>query len=639
MTFKDNSRRAGVASTGLAARTPKKSQLAKHHEPYHRSEGSSFLRQMGNYSTYRYTPLDLENDEIRLISIMAGQRPDEIQGMMIHTTLKEAPKYESLSYCWEDHDAVTTSYLQGQMKIDGRTFRLGSNLEAAIRRLRPTTGELIIWIDAICIDQHNIKERNEQVTKMRLIYQGADIVRAWLGESRDDSEVAFQILRDVETHLTVSAEGVLSYKDVSECNPLWTLSQVQAVGRLFERGYWGRVWVVQELFSAMEITIHCGATSAPWPTFFHFQRIVEIDARTEQRIYKDLIPYHRTLLPYGGPYALQQSMGTLQLRNVSTHLLFDLLCYHQQAESTDKRDKVYALVGISDAGQDARFILDYAKSIKEVYVSAARYIIESSLSINVICWDHVSGDFPSWLPNLGSSRLRGPWDGVGASGSRSAQARISTDEKTLTCGGFCIGNIQEVENDFDAMSQTVVWGNHNNLGLVAFWIFHDMFMKRGGEMAIESQAAFARCLCHERPSSLRLANGDICDTVLGAFISLSVFKTDLNPVIRAFGTRFKARNGEFWESRAREFVSDSFALGCDFFITKDGKIGTAHRTMVGDLVCILFGCDFPIVLRERAGGEGGYVLVGDAYVDEWSDGEAIAALEEGLYQEEEFAIW
>ena len=57
-------------------------------------------------------------------------------------------------------------------------------------------------------------------------------------------------------------------------------------------------------------------------------------------------------------------------------------------------------------------------------------------------------------------------------------------------------------------------------------------------------------------------------------------------------------------------------------ITQDGFIGMApHETRKGDVVCLLLGCRVPVVLRERT--EGGYELVGEAYVHGIMKGEAM----------------
>lgn len=48
-----------------------------------------------------------------------------------------------------------------------------------------------------------------------------------------------------------------------------------------------------------------------------------------------------------------------------------------------------------------------------------------------------------------------------------------------------------------------------------------------------------------------------------------------------------------------------------FFITKTGHLGIAPSCSIkGDIVCIIRGCNFPIILREEANY---YIVVGEAY--------------------------
>jgi hypothetical protein len=60
----------------------------------------------------------------------------------------------------------------------------------------------------------------------------------------------------------------------------------------------------------------------------------------------------------------------------------------------------------------------------------------------------------------------------------------------------------------------------------------------------------------------------------------------------------------------------------------------------GDLVCILLGCRFPVVLR-RQGDRWPYhyTLIGETYVEGMMDGEAMKALKDGMFVLEEFEIY
>ena len=52
-----------------------------------------------------------------------------------------------------------------------------------------------IWIDAICIDQNNVLERNHQVRNMVRIYAQAEHVLIWLREAAGGSSLAMDVIR------------------------------------------------------------------------------------------------------------------------------------------------------------------------------------------------------------------------------------------------------------------------------------------------------------------------------------------------------------------------------------------------------------------------------------------------------------
>jgi hypothetical protein len=59
-----------------------------------------------------------------------------------------------------------------------------------------------------------------------------------------------------------------------------------------------------------------------------------------------------------------------------------------------------------------------------------------------------------------------------------------------------------------------------------------------------------------------------------------------------------------------------------FMTTKKGFFGWAHaRAEQGDHLFLLRGCSVPVILRARE--EGGYTVVGDAYVEGIMDGELV----------------
>lgn len=97
-------------------------------------------------------------------------------------------KYTALSYTWGDPLSTTT------ILVNGATKRVTIDLEAALRHIRQLSCAMVLWIDAICINQEDLAEKNHQVEMMKEIYTGAELVIAWLGTTSDDSDIAMEVL-------------------------------------------------------------------------------------------------------------------------------------------------------------------------------------------------------------------------------------------------------------------------------------------------------------------------------------------------------------------------------------------------------------------------------------------------------------
>lgn len=230
-----------------------------------------------------YNPLNREADEFRLLTIL----PDADDELQVRCTLKtyslsQPPPYHALSYVWGD-PGVTTEII-----INDAPFQATSNLECALRAIRfrlkneqremsgigrndeaeaaraatelqlSTSTEYRIWVDAACINQADLNERENQVLRMRDIYTKSVATIAWLGLEGDHSDDAFSLI-----HLLYNRAPKQLYDEVMEIEAenkhknLWV-----ALAKLLERNYWKRCWVLQEIALAKEVWFLCGQASA-----------------------------------------------------------------------------------------------------------------------------------------------------------------------------------------------------------------------------------------------------------------------------------------------------------------------------------------------------------------------------------------
>jgi hypothetical protein len=142
-----------------------------------------------------YRPLG--NNEIRIAEIKSASSENEnVQCRLLHVPRDDPGDYQALSYAWGPKEELGKGciYLEGVPRPVTRT------IEIALRKLRhKDEPPLLIWIDALCINQDNKEEKCEQVEHMRTVYQRAKEVSIWLGPEdwTPDSHLAWQLIKDI----------------------------------------------------------------------------------------------------------------------------------------------------------------------------------------------------------------------------------------------------------------------------------------------------------------------------------------------------------------------------------------------------------------------------------------------------------
>jgi Heterokaryon incompatibility protein (HET) len=182
---------------------------------------------------YSYSSLLPGNGSIRLLRLMPNR--DEtavIECQLLNYTLELGKSqgthlYEALSYVWGNPDETVP------ILIGDHYFKVTKNLHAALLRLRNHSFERILWVDAICINQADDQEKALQVQNMGKIYDQASRVIIWFGEGTDDSDQAFEDIRNAaEDEVTDTSEEANRSEEANE-----------AIFKLLERSWFRRIWV------------------------------------------------------------------------------------------------------------------------------------------------------------------------------------------------------------------------------------------------------------------------------------------------------------------------------------------------------------------------------------------------------------
>ena len=148
-----------------------------------------------NLYTYDHCPLKRKGD-IRLLTIRGGDAGQRIGCTLSTCSLTSAPgppEYEALSYHWGAPGNTVTIDIYTSEPFP-MLFQVSPNLHSALEQLRFPDLPRVLWIDAICIDQRDTSERNQQVSYMAEIYQKAGHVCIWLGPEDAQSDMALDFI-------------------------------------------------------------------------------------------------------------------------------------------------------------------------------------------------------------------------------------------------------------------------------------------------------------------------------------------------------------------------------------------------------------------------------------------------------------
>ncbi|KAF2164321.1 hypothetical protein M409DRAFT_25200 [Zasmidium cellare ATCC 36951] len=137
-------------------------------------------------SEYQYEPL--EQGEIRLLTIQPCPQDQSVPVVcgLSHVSLAglDTRPYEALSYVWGDPKPRVP------INVDKKILLLPVNSEKVLRRVAYPDKPRTIWIDSVCINQFDLKERNQQVAIMRSIYEVATMVLVYIGDSDEYTDRA-----------------------------------------------------------------------------------------------------------------------------------------------------------------------------------------------------------------------------------------------------------------------------------------------------------------------------------------------------------------------------------------------------------------------------------------------------------------
>ncbi len=434
-------------------------------------------------------------------------------------SLDAAPPYRALSYTWGDPTVTEPIH------INGHTVEVTRNLLAALRRIARDPADdaggglehgqqqqLLLWVDALCINQRDNDEKSQQIPMMSDIYGRASLVYVWLGEEQSHTSRALSFVRKsvqcqwfIQQQATTTAAQRSEYEShaLRLASSLDSASTAAAMRDFFRREYWGRVWVLQEVAYASNAVIVCGRHRLPfselcWASYFW--RFVLGSSFTPNGttifwnyelerfdMFREVTLGHsaqnQPLRDHLAVHGDAASRALLDLYIPRNENLFDLLVATALFKATDPRDRFYALLNLLPA--EKRLIEpDYhmptaACHHKIIVQGITQYETLDCISLGGVgAYGDKTGpthpDLPSWVPDF--SRLGGEdpnnpnvasiaicmmkfgSNRICASLEKSPRYSFSQDLTLLTLEGFRCDGVKEVVSSELRLGEGYQWG-------------------------------------------------------------------------------------------------------------------------------------------------------------------------------------
>ena len=323
---------------------------------------------MDNPPPFTHEPLDSTKQQIRLFifrpHISNAQAlqlygNEGIHGRPQVFDVSGAPPYQALSYVWGSEEDMQEIFMNGKL------FRIRKNLHEFFRAMRRTEkvrliddpmDECYFWIDQICIDQSNVRERGHQVNMMAGIYSQAERVISWLGNPVD--------------HITL-CPPTDNGNHTSDMHASLKEEKYALLRHWASFEYWDRLWIVQEVLLAKDLLVTDGEQA--WSSEDMDLRTASYAAVADRLAWQDL------------PLYLQWRIRTLwalmicRFDGLGSHNrllpLGDVLLFFLDSLCSEPLDKIYGLQGI--VHPDERLEVDYTVDPRQPFVKVVDAVAKS----------------------------------------------------------------------------------------------------------------------------------------------------------------------------------------------------------------------------------------------------------------------
>jgi hypothetical protein len=556
---------------------------------------------------YQYFPIKL--NEIRLLTLLpASSFDDGIQIYIDAAILSKRiiPRYEAISYVWGTEENREKITVLGDESSQAWYLFVTRNLIEALPYLRYKDKPRLLWIDAICVNQEDLKERGHQVNRMADIFRYAETVTAWLGPEVPKSTEALRMLEVLGSQVEVNPlKGFVKPAlgrtvDWSKWDDLLPYRRYlfSAVYSLIKRPWFRRVWIRQEINLANDQAIlKVGPYSMLWNVFYaacyYFEKKMAVHAPQYFNL-PNIQLYLRDV----------QSIG--QAGILQDHGLKHSYWKTRFTRCSDPRDRVFGMINIVHRLRGIQ--PDYTMSVSQVFQQVVLNDLAQSRALDFLSCNELqeqsNTDIPTWAPDWSRpSKYDVLVLGHPVSGCAHAEAsylpggilevtglNFATVAKVFTFADYRLGSIQMIKKLI------------STIGFSSLDISETAWLRACSRTLLGNN--FAE---HWHPvSESGISSVDAEDVLL---------EIDKYPEKCAV-MKLSSKTAEYLGYFRR------FAKGRSFLVFCEGYIGMGSAlTRPGDKACVVLGCNSLLTLRECEDER--FKIVGEVYVDRMSDGESL----------------
>lgn len=634
-----------------------------------------------------YQPLRTATS-IRILSLWRNER-GSVQVALKPVDLDDCPRFTTVSYAWgtaTSHDKTVT--------INGEPVVVLETVHSLLDLLCDTPQvqeDAYFWIDSICIDQANLKERETQVGLMDRVFRQAWRTIAWLGPRSPTTDEAMDFLvtlaeawrlrRDFARHQTRRMHPEV---DVP--------SKWKALDYLFSLSWWTRAWTLQEMVLPLRLVFYCGTKRIDQITFAGALSTLWACNPHEDLIRSVVWRRPWTRLRLASWYALEPWRDSMSL--------VSLLAYSGNCQVTNPRDRIYSLLVVARAGdRELAGAPDYTLETRVAYINLVKNSIQKRVSLDIICLAHIfratgsknpchGQGTPTWVPDWSiqvapfvtpamvsqsSKALMPAFDPSGplVAGEKAAydaasgrpQVSFSADDTKMTCRGIAIDHIDGLGavEEVGLVEQSTSVKNtcfsydydpEDNLGLVDTIIRCLMLDCKDRYLARQISNCMAQ-LRDELGDALTTTTTEVSDQGMLPYFR-SWLRSNQSLLLRGMGLRDILQEAFVASRPTSDLVNtseDSLSRSWDtttastiarrLLTTRKGLVGMGPRhARKDDVVCVTFGCSVPVVLRPLVtvgGGENtNFEFVGECFLDGYMYGEGASAPDDR--EEQDFTL-